>query len=266
MTKFALNFVNISTILWLFPFITFFTSLALILIIFHQLKLNPIIIPIALTWKITWVVYFFNYDRDNWLLFFFSIFMFALVQIHYFKKQKYWLVLIVTSILAIFTKIIGIYFLAVLIVFAAYKFFQITKIKIFDKIIYAPGPTLFADYMLGLRNTEILTVQSFTAFFANHVHLGAVFAGLLLLKDNLFKLLLLSIVIVGHTLYNFQIDVSTIYKYMFFLTPLSLIIIAQVYKQLGKKGTWLTTNQVLLIGSLSVFSHLNSLSRLIGNF
>lgn len=264
LTRFALFFFSIDTVLWLFPFLTFFGFLLTLFYIFYEFELNPLLILFTLSWKITWIVHFFNYDRDNWVLLFFGLFFLGILQVHFFKKQKYWFLIFLMAFLAIFTKSIGIYFLGMALIFVVYKFLEKRALKL-RGIILIPVTGLFSDYLFGLRNTEILTANSFSAFFGSPIHFLGVFGGLLFLKDNFLKIMLVSVVLTGHTLFNFGFSLSTIYKYLFFISPLTITVIAMVFKTFKGKNGLISKKQLFFLLVVSLFFNLSNVGRLAGN-
>lgn len=265
LTKLALQFTNIYTVLWLFPFITFFGSLALLLLIFYQLKINPFIIVLGLSWNTTWIIHFFNYDRDNWMLLFFALFFYAIIQIHFFDKTKYWSLLILTVPLAMLSKTIGVYFLGTTLIFLAYKILEKNGLKLPNGLTIIPTLTIWGDYLFGLRNTQIISANSFSAFFVSPIHFLGVFSGLIYLRDNWLKIMLVTVVLTAHTLYNFGFGLPTIFKYIFFLSPLSLTCIALVFKGFGEKTGLISKKQLFFLMTVTLFFNLANLGRLIGN-
>lgn len=258
LTKFALNYLSIDTILWLFPFITFFGSLVILLILFHQLGLEPFLIPLLLSWNIFWVPYYLNFGRDNWMLLFFSGLLYCMVQIEFFKKQNFWLPMVAISFFAVLTKMIGIIFVGILVSFALYKFSGLKKNLHF--LVFPVGNVL-NDYLGGFRSTEVSTLTSLSTIFITPIHSVAFFVSLHL-KENFNYLLIFWIVFSGHILYNFGHDGGTIYRYLFIFAPASLLIFAQFYKKIvGQSNGWIS-KRIAILGVLTTFFYLNGIARL----
>lgn len=257
LTKFSLNYLPIDTILWLFPFITFFGSIAIILLIFYQLDLEPFLILLLLSWNIFWVPYYLNFGRDNWMLLFFSIMLYCMVQIEYFKNQKLWVLMLAISVLAILTKIIGIIFLGIFLSFALYKFSNFKKSIHF--LVFPVGNVL-NDYLGGLRSTEVTTLTSLSTIFITPIHTIAFFVSFYL-KDTFVYLLVFWIVFSGHIIYNFGHDGGTIYRYLFIFAPASLFIFATFYKKIKDPANGFFSKRVALLGLLTVFFYMNNIAR-----
>lgn len=258
MTKIFLSFLGIEIVFWLFPFLTFFGSIIIMLFLFWQLKLEPLIIPLILSWKITWVIHFINFGRDNWMLFFFSVMVFCMVQIHYFNKKKFFALMIAIALLATFTKIIGIMFFGILLGFLVLE--HLTKKNFFMATLGPLGATV-NDYLGSLRNTEVFTLQSLSAIFVDPIHTVAlVFAWFNQSRFGLF--FIFWIIFAGHIIYNFGHDGGTIYRYLFFFFPASAILIAQGYNTINKNNGVLFSkgNVVLLV--FTVFFWLSNFARL----
>lgn len=262
LTKFVLTYFSIETILWLFPFITFFGSLTILLLIFDQMKFNPFLIPILLSWNIFWVTYYLNFGRDNWLFLFFSIMFYCMVQIEYFKKQKFWALMFIVIILAILTKIIGIIFIGIMLTFAIYKFSKIQKKLHF--IVFPIGNVL-NDYLSGLRSTEVTTLTSLSTIFITPIHTIAFFVALYL-KNTFNYILIFWIIFSGHILYNLGHDGGTIYRYLFIFTPASLFIFAQFYKKMENKTNGFVSKRLAILIVLTIFFYLNNIARLVAQF
>lgn len=261
-TKAFITVFGLDAVFWLFPFITFFGSIIILLYLFWQFKLEPLLIPLLLSWKITWIIHFINFGRDNWMLLFFTIMVFCMVQVHYYKKTKLIFSMLFVSILATLTKIIGVLFFGVLVGFTLFEYikknnFNLSKVHL---SLGAAGAVL-NDYLASLRNTEVFTLQSLSAIFVDPIHtIALVFAWAN--KNSLGLFFVFWIVFAGHIIYNFGHDGGTIYRYLFFFFPASAIIIGQGYKKMNVGNGNLFSKGNVLFALFTVFFWLSNFARL----
>lgn len=262
-TKATILLFGLDIVFWLFPFITLFGSIIILLYLFWQLKLEPLIILLILSWKITWIVHFINFGRDNWMLLLFTIMTYCMVQIHYFKKTKLLIVMLFVAIIATLTKIIGVLFFGILIGFTLFQYIKKNNLNL-NKMTLALGPVgaVLNDYLGSLRNTEIFTLQSLSTIFVDPIHtIALAFAWF---NKNSFGLFFIFwIVFSGHIIYNFGHDGGTIYRYLFFFFPASAIIIGQGYKKMNKFNGAFFSKGTVLLGVLTVFFWLSNFARLV---